>query len=97
MENFATINADISDLMNDISDYLDQTQRGIMIDMSTLPEKIIRIQGRVQNAPKDDRQELTKFMDQVMQSLNTLSNEIQLRYDSLTRDIGTLENNSHKE
>lgn len=97
MENFATINADISNLMNDISGYLDLTQRGILIDMSSLPEKIIHIHGRVQNAPKDDRQELSKFMDQVMQSLNTLSKEIQLRYDTLSRDIGALENNTHKE
>lgn len=97
MENFATINADISSLMNDISGYLDLTQRGILIDMSSLPEKIIHIHGRVQNAPKDDRQELSKFMDQVMQSLNTLSKEIQLRYDTLSRDIGALENNTHKE
>ncbi|MZR30610.1 hypothetical protein [Sneathiella litorea] len=97
MENHSSIDADISNLMNDIADYLSQTQRGIMIDISSLPIKIVNLQSRVQNAPKDDRQELTKSMEQVMQSLNTLSNEIQLRHDSLSRDINALENTSHKE
>ncbi len=97
MENFATINADISDVQNDITEYLEQTRRGIMIDMGSLPQKIVRLQGRVQSAPKDERQELSQFMGQVMQSLNTLSNEIQQRYDSLSRDINALENNTHKE
>ena len=73
---------------------MEQARRGIMIDMSSLPEKIVRLQGRVQNAPKDDRQALAEFMGQVMQSLNTLSNEIQQRYDSLSRDISGLENNT---
>ncbi|MEX1034395.1 MAG: hypothetical protein WDZ54_00455 [Sneathiella sp.] len=93
----STINSDISELLNDISVYLEQTRNGIMIDMSSLPEKIIRVQGRVQNAPRDDRLELTKFMNQVMQSLNTLSNEIQQRHDTLGRDIHALESGARKE
>ncbi|MDF2367994.1 hypothetical protein [Sneathiella sp.] len=97
MENFAKINADISDVLNDITEYLEQTRRGIMIDMGPLPEKIVRLQGRVQSAPKNERQELSHFMGQVMQSLNTLSDEIQQRFDSLSRDINTLENTAHKE
>jgi DNA-binding transcriptional regulator GbsR (MarR family) len=97
MENTRTISADISDVMNDIAEYMDQTQRGIMIDMSSLPDKLIQLQSRVQNAPKEERQELTESMEQVMQSLNTLSNEIQQRYDALNRDINSLENSTVKE
>jgi hypothetical protein len=65
--------------------------------MGSLPQKIVHLQGRVQNAPKDERQELSQFMTQVMQSLNILSDEIQKRYDSLSSDISTLENHTHKE
>lgn len=97
MENFATINADISDVLNDITEYLDQTRRGIMIDMGSLPQKIVYLQGRVQSAPKEERQELSQFMAQVMQSLNILSDEIQKRYDSLSSDINALENHTDKE
>tara|TARA_R110000787_G_scaffold48866_4_gene117385 strand:+ start:27309 stop:27602 length:294 start_codon:yes stop_codon:yes gene_type:complete len=97
MENMSTINSDISDLLNDISVYLEQTRNGIMVDMASLPEKIVRVQGRVQSAPRDDRIELTKFMNQVMQSLNTLSDEIQQRHDALGRDIHAMESGLNKE
>ncbi|MFC4270526.1 hypothetical protein GQF03_02105 [Sneathiella chungangensis] len=97
MEDITKINSDISDVMKDISDYLEQTRKGLMIDMSSLPEKIVRIQGKVQSAPRNERLELTNFMNQVMQSLTMLSNEIQQRHDSLGRDIDTLEGRVYKE
>ena len=97
MKDLKTINSDISDVMNDIADYLEQTRNGIMIDMSSLPEKIIRLQSEVQSTPRNDRIELTNSMNKVMESLNTLSNEIQQRHDAISRDIQTLESGAHKE
>jgi len=97
MEDRSIINADISNVMNDIAGYLQQTRDGMMIDMSSLPDKIVRLQSRVQSAPKPDRLELTNFMNQMMQSLDTLSHEIQQRHDTLARDVINLESGLHKE
>ncbi|MAL80723.1 MAG: hypothetical protein CMN55_16725 [Sneathiella sp.] len=91
MEKIANINAEISDVMNDISDYLEQTRQGLMVDMGSLPEKIVRLQGRVQSAPREDRLRLTVFMNQMMQALNLLSDEIQKQHDLISRNIQRVE------
>jgi hypothetical protein len=97
MEDIASIKTDVSELINDISRYLEQTRDGIMVDIGALPEQIVRLQGRMQSAPKQQRAELSNFMKQVMQALNELAAEIQLRHDSLARNIDKFDGAVHKE
>lgn len=94
MDNIAAINAEISDVMNDIAVYLDQTRKGLMIDMSSLPGRIVSIQSHVQNAPRDERLRLTEFMNQMMQALNALSDEVQKQHDLVDRRIRKAEETS---
>ena len=91
MDNIAVINAEISDVMDDIADYLEQTRQGLMIDMSSLPNRIVRIQGHVQSAPREDRLRLTEFMNQMMHALNALSDEVQKQHDILHQTIRNIE------
>ena len=97
MDDIATIKTDVSELLENISDYLEQTRNGVMIDISALPETIVRLQSRMQSAPKQERAELSNFMNQVMKSLNDLAGEIQQRHDSLTKDIDRLDSATVKE
>ena len=97
MEDIAAIKTDVSDLLNNISDYLEQTRNGVMIDIGALPETIVSLQSRMQNAPKQERAELLNVMSQVMQSLNDLAGEIQQRHDALAKDIDRLDSATVKE
>ncbi|MCR9212413.1 MAG: hypothetical protein NXI13_01740 [Proteobacteria bacterium] len=91
MNNSATVKTDISALSADISRYLAQTRNGAMIDISALPDRVVEIHQRVQNASHNQRPELASLLTQVIGSLDELSREIQIRHDKVSRDIDSLD------
>lgn len=91
MTNSATVKTDISALSADISRYLAQTRKGQMIDIGSLPDRVIEIHQRVQNASHLQRPELLGLLNEVIHSLDELAREIQVRHDHLTKEISGLD------
>ncbi len=91
MNNSPTVKTDISALSADISRYLAQTRSGAMIDISGLPDRLVEIHQRVQNASHSQRPELSSLLTEVISSLDELSREIQIRHDKVSRDIDSLD------
>lgn len=91
MNDSTTVKTDISALSADISRYLAQTRNGAMIDISSLPDRLVEIHQRVQNASHSQRPELSHLLTEVIGSLDELSREIQIRHDKISGDIDRLD------
>ncbi|TNE35365.1 MAG: hypothetical protein EP348_09130 [Alphaproteobacteria bacterium] len=91
------IDAIISSLMSDLSGYTEQTRNGTMIDLGTLPGRILEVQGMVQRAPSKDRPRLSTSLNNLLKKLDELSQEIQRAHDDLSLDIDRLDMATGKE
>lgn len=97
MMNDADVKLDISAMQADISRYRQQTQAGSMIDISTLPERIMDIHRQVQIAAPEHRPELSQLLTSVIGTLDELSRDVQTQHDRISRNIGILEGPEAKE
>ncbi|USG59779.1 hypothetical protein NBZ79_11380 [Sneathiella marina] len=97
MMNDTNVKLEISALQADISRYRLQTQEGSMIDIATLPERVMDIHRRVQIAAPEHRPELSLLLTNVIGALDELSRDVQTQHDLVTRNIDVLEGPRAKE
>lgn len=97
MTNEMNVENVISALHADIFRYRQQTQNGSMIDIATLPERILEIHRRVQIAEHDQRLELSQQLNKVIAALDELSRDVHNQHDQLARNIDVLEGPRAKE
>ncbi|MEH6526391.1 MAG: hypothetical protein V7723_09980 [Sneathiella sp.] len=97
MMNNENVERDITALHADISRYRLQTQEGSMIDIATLPERVVDIHRRVQIAAPDQRLELSQLLNNVITALDDLSRDVQMQHDLITHNIDILDGPRAKE
>ena len=91
MTNNVNVKLEISALEADISRYRLQTQEGSMIDIATLPERVMDIHRQVQMAAPEHRPELSQLLSNVISALDELSRDVHIQHDLITQNIDVLE------
>jgi hypothetical protein len=97
MTNNVNVKLEISALEADISRYRLQTQEGTMIDIATLPERVMDIHRQVQIAAPEHRQELSILLSNVISALDELSRDVQIQHDLISQNIDVVEGPRAKE
>jgi len=97
MTNNVNVKLEISALEADISRYRLQTQEGTMIDIATLPERVMDIHRQVQIAAPEHRPELSQLLSNVISALDELSRDVQIQHDLISQNIDVVEGPRAKE
>lgn len=97
MTNNVNVKREISALEADISRYRLQTQEGTMIDIATLPERVMDIHRQVQIAAPEHRPELSQLLSNVISALDELSRDIQIQHDLISQNIDIVDGPRAKE
>ncbi len=89
-----------TDLLNEIHALRDEmqgnfskAQAGTIIDISKLPDRLLALHNRVEKTDNKDQVILTEALNDVLDILDALSGEIQRRYNEISQQISTFENN----
>lgn len=97
MTNNVNVKREISALEADISRYRLQTQEGTMIDIATLPERVMDIHRQVQIAAPEHRPELSQLLSNVISALDELSRDVQIQHDLISQNIDIVDGPRAKE
>ena len=82
---------EIQKLKSEIRFDLMQAQKGNIIDISKLPDRLLTLRNRVKDIDEEKRAPLTKALEDVLNVLDDLSKEIQHRYNEITDQIEILD------